>query len=220
MQDPLGQVQGTCIAQEPGGSHCYLSIIEDRIWFFHLGLPQIGSQAYVTMSPLHHLEIETTPWAPCGFNAAHQGRRGKTLQKQLDTEVYTMHLKNGNVEPVHSFADEIVFWVGQAENNEELVLGRGLWTITFWADAAVYYQTGSPFHDLQQKLDRCVIEYREREGILLDGSFPTDYACSFGFFNYPSRGAGGGTISRAPLARLLPAGRPDASRPSDGQGPV
>jgi hypothetical protein len=191
-----GAVQTTCLERDPSNGHCYFSVIEDRIWLFRLGYPQLGKHAYVTVSPMHHVEVDSTAWAPCSFNASHECRAVQSLQRHVTSLVRTVDLTNGNTGLVDTIPDESVFWIGQAESGDRAVLGRGRWRITHWAAAAPYYQTGSPFYGWEQALETCTIEYRRLSdfGRLHAPITATREACHWSYLNYPSY-PGGGTIA-------------------------
>lgn len=200
VEDSLGPVQRTCIESDRATGSCVLTIIEDRTWRFRLAYPQIDSRAYVTVSPMHHIEIGSTAWAPCSFDSSHDCRQIQTLQAQQGSKFYSVDLQDGGIASVASIPQDIVFWVGQGETGNQLVLARGEWTITFWADAAAYYLTGSPFYGVQQQLDHCTIDYRERDSFEVSDSIPTTYGCDFGSAASPSTGAGGATIAASRIA--------------------
>ncbi|MGH7563001.1 MAG: S8 family peptidase [Gemmatimonadota bacterium] len=203
VNDLPGPVQVTCLERHPDTGTCFFSVIESRGWLFRLGYPQFpsgGRQAYITVSPLHHVEIDSTPWTQCTFDASHECRAVLTLQNQPEALVYRMDLAqaNGAPVPVETIPDESVYWIGHSENGTGVVLGRGRWRITFWADAAHYYQTGSPFYDFSSQVETCVIEYRREadfEPIPGQEVIAAEDACNFGTFDRPSTGAGGGTIA-------------------------
>lgn len=164
-------------------------------------------QAYIAVSPLHHVEIDSTPWTECTFDASHECRAVQFLQNQPEALVYRMDLakEDGTPEAVETILDESVYWIGHSENGERVVVGRGRWEITFWTDAAHYYQTGTPIYDFHDEVETCVIEYRREADFNSIGTpISAEDACNFGTYDRPSTGAGGGTIA----PNLIPVAAP------------
>ncbi len=221
VNDLSAPVQVTCLERDPSTGSCFFSVIESRAWLFRLGYPQFPGfmpderQAYVSVSPLHHVEIDSTPWTDCSFDPSHECRAVQTLQNQPEALVYRMDLaeEDGTPTAVETIPDETVYWIGHSENGERVVLGRGRWRNTFWSDAAHYYQTGSPFYDFNSEVETCVIEYRRETDFNPIGTpISAEDACNFGTYDRPSTGAGGGTIA----PNLIPVSAPRTSTTAMG----
>lgn len=222
LPDPL---QVTCLERDRDSGSCLLTVTESRAWLFRLGYPQFPSpvqterQAYLTVGPMQVVRHDTTAaWEPCSFDSSHDCRRVQFLQDQTEALTYRMDLAAGDATPLPvpvdpTIPEESVFWIGQGENGEEVVLMRGRWRITRWADPALFHETGSPFEPPVEELERCFIEYRKRADFSpLEPPIPVAEGCDFGSLNGPSTGAGVGTISPSVVPRRGAGGQSGSSR--------
>jgi hypothetical protein len=204
--------QVDCIERALGGGACTLQIVENRAWLFRLGYPQYPdvppghSHAFIAVSPMQVVTDTVTDWEQCSFDPASECRRIRDTQRIGDALVYRIEIGVASAEPelVDTIPGEYIFWIGQGESGEDAVLGRGDWSIKHWADPAVYHVTGSPYTNFTNTLESCHIEYRRRAdfGTVIGNAIPAAAACNFGQFNFPSTGAGGGTIAPKIRSRM------------------
>lgn len=188
-------VRSLCIERFTSGG-CTINVSENRFWIFRLGYPQNGLDAYLTVSPLEVVPMDSTEWQTCSFDAGRDCRQIRMDQKHLGTRVFRIAPPSGEPEPVSELPDGgAIYWIGQSEAAAALVLGRGEWNIHSWYDAEHFRATGNIVRVREGNIVTCAIEYRDASAFLLvRDPIATQNACNLQDLDYPSE-AGGGTIS-------------------------
>lgn len=186
-------LENICLERSSGT--CWLTLLESRRWLVRLAYPQHERQQFSAMvSPIRVTPIDSTEWVPCSFNAQRECRQVQTLQRHLGTLVYTINQAGGDPVRRDSLPDNSLFWVGLSESDSTQVLSMGRWKITVWNDAARYYNTGSPYYDIEKEVESCAMYYGAQQPFVLGQSIPTQEACHWDSWRYPDYG-GGGTIA-------------------------
>lgn len=212
VDDPLGDIERTCLERDADDHECLLFERETRGWIFRLAYPQFPTQpnerlAHLAVSPLQVVSDSAHAWETCSFDPTHECREVRFVQLHKDAKIYEIDLESPTPTLRETIEGETVFWIGHGESGSDVVLGRGNWHITLRGSAEAFHQTGNPIFEITGNVDTCGIEYRERSGLAPIGMPIDDLdACNFGALTAPHISAGTGTIAPSILSPGLVAG--------------